>query len=310
MLSLATTASVGKWLNPFLGVRLKGDYGPVHPMLNRGETMIHGKYFGLGVNLLWNMPAYFRPYNPERFFGFIPYVGVGGAYRLKNDVYPKDATLTYNGGILMTFRVGKRIDLHLDLGGILTEDAFNHMDGPNVDFLPSATGGITFKLGNQGFKRVAERDDALIEGLNNRINALRAENERLSKPQPVSRPEPVAPAPKPQVVQTTINAPLTIIFRIGCAVIDDNQHLSIYNAAELVKNTDKKLKIVGYADKETGSAQHNLKISEERAKAVAEELTRVYGIPAEKLIVDWKGSGNQPYAENNWNRVVLITLQQ
>jgi outer membrane protein OmpA-like peptidoglycan-associated protein len=312
MLSLAPTVSFGKWLNPFLGIRLRGDYGPIHPMLNRGEIMVHDKYLGLGANILWNIPAYFRPYNPERFFGFIPYVGVGGAYRFKNDPYGKDATLTYNGGILMTFRLSNHIDLHLDFGGILTEDAFNHLDGYNVDFIPSATGGITFKLGKQGFKpAIAEPDYALIEDLNNRLNALRAENDRLSKLKPVPRPEPeVVPVPKSQPADpTVITTPLPITFRIGCVVIDDNQQLNIFNAAELIKNTNRKLNIVGYADKDTGSAQYNLKISEKRAKAVANELTRLYNIPAEKLIVDWKGSESQPYGENTWNRVVVITLQ-
>jgi outer membrane protein OmpA-like peptidoglycan-associated protein len=310
MLSLDPTISVGKWLNPFLGIRMRADYGSIHPMLKKGATMIHDKYFGLGLNLMWNMPAYFKPYNPDRFFGFIPYIGFGGAYRLENAPHVKEASFTYNGGILMTFRISKRIDFHVDFGGILTEDAFNHIDGPNNDLIPSATGGLTFKLGKQGFEPSEGMDYALVNDLNNKINALRAENDRLSK-RPASCPEcPEVKPVKPQVTETLIGAPSIVAFRAESAVIEANQQVSIYNIAQLVKGTNKKVTVTGYADKDTGTPEFNMKLSEERAKAVANELISKHGVSSQNIVIEWKGAAEQPYSENKWNRIVLMSIQK
>jgi outer membrane protein OmpA-like peptidoglycan-associated protein len=310
MLSLDPTVSVGKWLNPFLGIRMRADYGPIHPMLNKGEIMVHDKYASLGFNLMWNMPAYFRPYNPNRFFGFIPYVGIGGAYRFENDPYGKEGSLTYNGGIMMTFRISKRVDFYVDFGGILTEDAFNHLDGYNNDVIPSATGGFTFKLGKQGFEPSEGIDYALVNDLNNKINALRAENDRLLK-RPASCPEcPEVKPVKPQVTETLIGAPSIVAFHAESAVIDANQQVSIYNIAQLVKGTNKKVTVTGYADKDTGTPEFNMKLSEERAKAVANELISKHGIPSQNIVVEWKGAAEQPYSENKWNRIVLMSIQK
>ena len=46
-----------------------------------------------------------------------------------------------------------------------------------------------------------------------------------------------------------------------------------------------------------------------RSKAVAKELTAKYNIPTENIVVEWKGSDEQPYPENNWNRVVIMSAQ-
>jgi outer membrane protein OmpA-like peptidoglycan-associated protein len=312
MLSLDPSISVGKWLNPFLGLRARANFGPLHPVINEGQTMIHDKYFGLGLNLMWNVPAYFRPYNPDRFFGFIPYIGVGGAYRLKNDPYEKEATLTHNGGILMTFRLSKCIDLFVDFGGMLVEDEFNHFPttGTQFDLIPYADGGVSIKLGKQGFEPSEGMDYALVNDLNNKINALRAENDRLSK-RPASCPEcPEIKIVKPQLTETFIGAPSIVVFHAESAIIEANQQVSIYNIAQLVKGTNKKVTITGYADKDTGTPEFNLKLSEKRAKVVAKELTAKYGVPSQNVIVEWKGAAEQPYTENKWNRIVLMSIQK
>jgi outer membrane protein OmpA-like peptidoglycan-associated protein len=304
---------VGKWLNPFFGVRARGNFGPLHSVINEGQTMFHDKYFGLGLNFMWNVPAYFRPYNPDRFFGFIPYIGVGGAYRFKNDVSGKEFTLTHNGGIMMTFRLAKKVDLFVDFGGMLVEDEFNHLPptGTQFDMIPYADGGISIKLGKQGFEPSEGMDYALVNDLNNKINALRAENDRLSK-RPASCPEcPEAKPVKPQVTETLVGAPSIVTFRIGSAAIDANQKASIYNIAQLIKSSNKKVVVVGYADKNTGTPAYNLELSKERAQAVAKELTSKYGVPSQNIVVEWKGDTEQPYtSENNWNRVVLMNVQK
>ena len=81
--------------------------------------------------------------------------------------------------------------------------------------------------------------------------------------------------------------------------------------AEWLKaNPEEKIAIVGYADRNTGSAAYNMGLSERRANAVAKVLTDEYGIDPSRLTVKWDGSEVQPYnneAQNDWNRIVIFT---
>ncbi len=322
-ITLAPTFALGKWFNPFFGFRIKGDGGALHGFQNEGAYMIHDHYYAAHFNFLWNMASYYGSYKPNRVFGFIPYIGLGYIHRNENDqIAPAGAFvpapnfkqaydgLTWNGGIMMTFRLSKHVDFHVDFGGILAEDELNRiMDSSNYDFILSATGGFTFKLGKSEFEVVQPMDYGLINDLNNRINGLRAENSELSK-RPVSCPECPEIVAAEIVEKEIVGAPAVVKFRIGSAQIDANQELGIYNTSQFVKNSGEKVRVVGYADKKTGTAAYNMKLSEQRAKAVAKELMSKYNIPSQSIIVEWKGSDEQPYAENDWNRVVIMKVKE
>jgi len=136
---------------------------------------------------------------------------------------------------------------------------------------------------------------------------LKADNARMAqqlpcpecpKPQP-----PVTPPPaQPDVVLNNV-----VFFRLNSANIDRNQEINIYNTAEYLKNNpNASVKIVGYADKQTGTADYNMKLSEKRAKNVAKTLIEKYNISSNRVKVEWKGSSEQPYKENAWNRVAIF----
>ena len=99
----------------------------------------------------------------------------------------------------------------------------------------------------------------------------------------------------------------TVRFKINSAVISSEEMVNVYNTAEYLKaNPDVKVVIKGYADKDTGTAAYNQKLSERRAKAVYDVLTKNYGISANRLSIDAEGSSSQPFPENNWNRIVIF----
>jgi len=50
------------------------------------------------------------------------------------------------------------------------------------------------------------------------------------------------------------------------AKIDKNQQINIYNTAEFMKNNNAPIKVVGYADKKTGTSDYNMGLSEKRAR--------------------------------------------
>ena len=38
-------------------------------------------------------------------------------------------------------------------------------------------------------------------------------------------------------------------------------------------------------------------------------LVKKYGISRDRIKIDWKGDTVQPYAENVWNRIVLMSAE-
>ena len=69
-------------------------------------------------------------------------------------------------------------------------------------------------------------------------------------------------------------------------------------------NPAAKVVVTGYADKGTGTAAYNMKISRMRAESVADAL-RAAGISADRISVDAKGDTEQPFDVNNRNRVAI-----
>ena len=76
-----------------------------------------------------------------------------------------------------------------------------------------------------------------------------------------------------------------------------------------MKKNNAPIKVIGYADKKTGTSKYNFGLSEKRARAVAKELIEKYGVSSDQITIEWRGSDEQPYAENNWNRVVIMSAK-
>jgi outer membrane protein OmpA-like peptidoglycan-associated protein len=73
-----------------------------------------------------------------------------------------------------------------------------------------------------------------------------------------------------------------------------------------MKANNAPIKVIGYADKNTGTSKYNMGLSEKRAKNVANALIYKYNIASNRVTVEWKGDTEQPYAENAWNRVAIF----
>jgi outer membrane protein OmpA-like peptidoglycan-associated protein len=312
-LTVAPTVQFGKWYNPFIGGRLKVQGGALHSFLKRG-SMLHSKYVAGEVDAMWNVSNYLGKYNENRFYSFIPYLGVGFAYgwdyKLHDKKYQgRQRSFTINGGIINKFRLSNRVALDIDLSAMLLKEAFNGNGGNSYDGLTAASGSLVFKLGKVGFSEALLRDQGQIDDLNNQINRLRQELQaEKNKParEVVKEVEKIVYKDAASKKEGSFISNV-VFFRLGSAVIDKNQEVSIFNTAKYLQdNTSKKVKIVGYADKKTGTASVNMKLSEKRAKNVANALINKYNIASNRVTVEWKGDTEQPYAENEWNRVAIF----
>lgn len=317
---------VGKWFNPYLGARLAAQAGKVHTFTgNDAQNMFSMTQLNAHADLMVNVTNLLAGYNgTDRFYNFIPTVGIGYGRRDANGAFFKDRGFngpTFNASLLNTFRITDKLSAFVEVGGYIVESRFDKgkgtADQPVTDKtshwngIMNGTAGLILKFGKQGFPKPAEQDLEEIARLNSSINRLQSENDELRK-RPVSCPpvqncpEKAAPT-KPTVVNNGDFIPNVVFFKIGQAIIENNQQIGIYNTAEYLKaNPTAKVKIVGYADKDTGTASYNLKLSEKRAKNVANELTSKYGISKDRITTEWKGSSEQPYKENAWNRVAIF----
>ncbi|HZJ80832.1 MAG TPA: OmpA family protein, partial [Dysgonamonadaceae bacterium] len=302
--------SVGKWISPIFGARLAVDVSQ-HEHYTPNDY-ISSNSINPHVDVMWNATNALVGYRADRVYNFVPYVGVGGLIGMEKDFGgDTDLELTWNMGLINNFQLSNNFSIFVELAAALVKDNFgvrftNNTDGDySYDAIGQALVGIKFGLGGkQDFTSAELLDYNLINDLNSQINRLRAENENLSK-----RPEfcPECPEIVPQTVTESVYVPNVVFFRLNSATIDRQQQISVYNTAEYMKsNPNATVEIVAYADRQTGTPDYNMKLSERRAKAVADALTSQYNIDSSRINLDWKGDTEQPYAENDWNRVAIF----
>ncbi len=307
--------AVGKWISPIFGARLAVNVAQ-HEHYNKPlNDYISSNSINPHVDVMWNATNALVGYRADRVYNFIPYVGVGGLIGMEKDFGgDTDLELTWNMGLINNFQLSNNFSIFVELAAALVKDNFgvrftNNNDGDySYDAIGQALVGVKFGLGGkQDFTTAELLDYNLINDLNSQINRLRAENENLSK-----RPEfcPECPEVEPQPVAESVYVPNVVFFRINSSTIDRRQQISVHNTAEYLNaNADTKVNIVAYADRQTGTPEYNFALSERRARAVADALINEYGISSDRISIDWKGDTEQPYAENDWNRVAIFFVE-
>ncbi len=294
---------IGKWHNPYFGTRLMLDWNWITNPYLAPVNNKYPKFHALNphFDFLFDVTNYFGSYNPDRVFHFVPWIGVGYQAMMgsgKFDFKDIDNMVTANAGINFDFKVSPVVTLTI----APSVAAFPQND--NVAANAQLRAGLTFNI-NSGFEAVEPMDYALLNSLQSEINSLRSQNAELSK-RPVRCPE----CPEVAAVTTQVKSENVVFFRIGSAKVDRNQMINIFNTAEFVKSNNAPVVVVGYADAQTGTSDFNMQLSEKRAREVARILTDEFGVPSSQITIDYKGDGVQPYAENAWNRVVIMTAEK
>ena len=152
-----------------------------------------------------------------------------------------------------------------------------------------------------GLNRGFDNDEA------NALDTRTYEMEYLWQEQP--KPTPVAEKPQPKKEVVIEPMKQNIFFAINSAKIQDDQQAKIASLVEyLEKNATAKVSVTGYADKGTGNARINSKLSEKRANNVVEAL-KAKGIAADRITVAYKGDTVQPYNTPEENRVSICIAE-
>ena len=311
---------VGRWFSPYLGFRFSGYYGAWH-----WDNVSYSKarFANLNFDFMWDMCNSLGGVNADRPVSVIPFVGLGGTYvwdiesegtniyHRRGALKRRQWTLPVSAGIQFRFRLCRYVDFFLEGRAAFYGDNFNGAayDEP-VDVHITATGGFSINFGGVKYQAYNPcRDRAYIESLNGEVNALRGELATTAAALAAAQ----AQLPCPEVVVAECPesdaAPMmsTVRFSINSAKISDEEMVNVYNTAQYLNaNPEVNVLIQGYADKDTGTSEYNNALSQKRAQAVYDALTKTYGIDAGRLSIEAEGSAVQPYDVNNWNRIVIF----
>ena len=286
-------------------------------------------YINTHLDGLLNLSNLICGYNPDRVFNLSVFAGPGLTFardRSEENIvlgYDNDKQIgTYtrsvksgdlkamiNGsvGLLANFQINNYLSVDLEARGEVSPSIFGKNScNSYTDGAISLTAGVTYTFGGKKFVSTGAKVDQ--EAINNEVNKYRSE---LSQAQAdlanaKNALANVKPVTKEVVKEVEVAGPRAIFFKIGSARIDDYGMVNIQLAAKILKaNSDKKYKVAGYADKATGSASWNQKLSEKRAQAVYDALIKE-GVSSNQLeLVGFGGTANM-FGKNYLNRVVIL----
>jgi len=291
--NLGFSIALGKWFTPGLALRTKfnGIWG--RSIISEDKSLNASKYWTLQEQALFNLSNMLMGYNEQRVWNFIPYVGGSVGRNMSYNCY----ALGFSVGLLNTFRLSQKLALNLDINYGSYEPSFDGFSAggdsklslKGRDRIINLEVGLTYRLGKATWKSTPDIDamqalaQSEIDALNAQLADIMAENERLSEELANAEQQP-APGPRDSIIVTkAVSAPVSVFFNLNQAVIASKRDLQ--NVAELVavaKQQGAKLLVKGYADSQTGSAERNRQLSEQRAEAVVAELLKM-GVAREQI---------------------------
>ncbi|SHE51915.1 Outer membrane protein OmpA [Bacteroides luti] len=309
-LSPTAALGVGKFFSPEVGARIQLGGWTSSNYLNGSTYDV--KYLNGNIDALFNLTNIFLSYKENRVFNLIGILGAGYVHGFRNSDENLHATnsVAPRIGLQADFRLSNTWSINLEANGNLLRDDFNGQEkfGCSYDGTLNVLAGVTYRFGRRGFATVEAADPALIQSLNDQINSQRGQIEEYKACCEKKSEEPKTIIKEvPSTKSASLNS--VVSFRIGKATIDPSQEVYVYNAAQYLKqNPDAKVVISSFADKNTGTAEFNQKLSEKRSEAVAKILKEKYGIAENRFTVENNGDKQQPYPDNNnWNRISIIT---
>ena len=309
LISPAGQISVGKYFTPAVGARLsvsgwqgRGGYGSNKP----GYSFYYG---AATVDGLFNMSTLFVGANSDRIFNASLIAGVG-----YNQTFEQGAS-SFMGrvGAQASIRLNEAFDFNIEALANGVSDRWNRQDDHSFDSYYNVLVGITYKFGT-GYNlqcpdckpvvynnKPKAYSEAYVKSLNDKINQLQGEIDNHKCPEPT---------PCPEVEKTKPGIKSHVSFGLAKTNIVEDQQINILAIADYMKQyPESKAVVTGYADKGTGTSKINEELARRRARIVADELINKYGISANRLTVDSKGSEVQPFQTNDWNRVVIMIAE-
>ena len=274
--------------------------------------------YAFTIDLMGNLTHLFRGYYREQSpVEVIPFAGIGLAFTEKSATNPSFYGPVGKIGVRVNFNVSQKLAVYLEPQmNVTTEEFDGYAGNRNFDAYSHLFVGLQYNL-NKGFHAQDYLSASEVNHLNQKINANRQliDNHQtiLERQQALLGKLEDCCEEKTQIVERTNETiiekaylPEYIRFGLNRANIETSEQTKIEDAARYLKaHPGSKLLLIGYADKKTGNASINYKLSCQRVETVAGALNK-HGIPTSRLIVKCVGDKEQPYDQNDWNRVVVM----
>lgn len=266
-------------------------------------------YLQGNIDATLDLSNLFCSYNPDRFFNAYLFAGVGlnGAFNnddavaLAGQGYHlrylwKDNKISVAGraGLGTNMRITSNLYFNVEVNANLMTDKFNSKKADNPDWQFNALAGFTIKFG----KTSKKTEPVYYEPTPQPVAPVQ---EEVQQPEPVQQPVPVQ--------QEKVSITENIFFVINSSAIRQEEESKINRLVDFMKtHADSKITISGYADKQTGTSDINLRLSKKRAEAVSARLQEK-GIAADRIIIDYKGDTVQPFSTVKENRVSICIAE-
>ena len=172
--------------------------------------------------------------------------------------------------------------------------------------------GLIYKFknshGTHNFVRGRLLDENAWYDMNTELNNLRSANSKLTNT--IDTQAQVIKDLTEQLSKLNVGDKIeignTIGFRINSSKVDKLQMPNLDLIVKALKsNKNKKIIVVGYADKETGTSAYNQKLSLERANAVKKILVAL-GADEHQVLTKGNGSEQTVFSQNEWNRAAIF----
>ncbi|MDE5980901.1 MAG: OmpA family protein [Bacteroidaceae bacterium] len=293
---ITPTASIygGYWFTPVVGGRLH-----LNGVWNQGGVKdvakYDYKYLTTNLDLMLNLVTMFgkKDYYPVNVY-LLGGIGLntawdnGDARKLSSSLNGAwDGTkLSHNArvGAQLDVNLCRNLSLNLEVAANSLRDRYNSKIGTGDDWELTAQLGLTVKFGHKKQKKEVEP-----EVWETRIDTTWYDDVEYVD------------------VTRDRNIRKDIFFVIDSDSVRGSFDAQLDAVAEFLKGVKNgAITIVGYADVQTGTPKYNMALSEKRALATKKALLD-RGVDASMIkSVSWKGDTEQPFAENDQNRVCII----
>lgn len=324
----ALDISLGKWITPAVGVRLqysglkaKGWTKGELPY-SYGTADSHGYYkekfntMNLRGDFLWNISNAIGGERTDRFWNFVPFVGAGWARSTGNGSSRDELAATV--GLLHNLRLSDALDLNIEMKSTFVNQRFAYTQGDKgLNALGAVTVGLTYKFMDRGFQRASdlivvedntqyEEQISILQGM-----LAKAEQKRQQLMQQLNEQQIALNEERSEEQPMVVFPNLAIFFEIGKADITKKDMVNIGYIAEMLKKfPDKRYVLFASADKQTGTPEFNMQLSQKRGEAVYNVLVEQFGVNPDQLRIQAVGSSEQMFDGAQLNRVVIFEDQE
>ena len=315
---------VGGYFNPYVGLRgkLYGWKNEVD-LKDLGQDLEY-KYLSTSVDVLVNLSNIIAPEHKLPLdFGVFAGCGPDFSKATTNPysyVKPmwqgakKNVGLHVNAGAMMDWKINRHVNLNLEVGGHYLGDRMKFYSKSLGEWQVTTMLGVVYKFKSERKHKSVNTAINAMQNYNNSQNANMATAQQpTAQANPAKEP---APQPQPQKVEPVKKVvkaeslTQTIFFTIGSSAIRSAESEKVATLAQWMnQHPNTCVNIVGYADAGTGSPSVNMNVAKQRANRIAKTLIQKYNISNDRINVVAKGDTEQPFSENDQNRVVIAVAK-